>query len=311
MTGRRPVVAILDTGCGSHTWLDDVVRHDVRLDGQPIGAVDPATNPEVHHDQDGPLDGALDTHSGHGTFIAGVVHQACPDADILSFRAVTSSGVILESEWLRALAQIAELARRHAAGEPGGHPIDVLNISMGYYHETPEDPLFDKTLGRVLETLGESGVTVVCSVGNDATAREFFPAAFAPAAGESPSRARTPVVSVGALNPNGESVALFSNTGDWVRTYATGAAVLSTVPRMQGGGQPAARTQAEGHRRESLDPDDFASGFALWSGTSFAAPLVAGRVAAELVGSLPEQERTSQDAVDRSWAAVTAVTEIA
>ena len=37
---RRPVVAVLDTGCGRHPWLDGVVREDVSLDSQPIGYVD-------------------------------------------------------------------------------------------------------------------------------------------------------------------------------------------------------------------------------------------------------------------------------
>lgn len=309
--GRRPVVAVLDTGCGSHPWLDDVVRRDVRLDGERIGAVDRATDPEVHHDQDGPLDGGLDTHAGHGTFIAGLVHQTCPDADILSFRVVSSSGVIVESEWLRALSQVAELARRHVAGEPDGHPIDVVNISMGYYHETPEDPMFDRTLRKVLDVLGECGVVVVCSVGNDATARPFYPAALAPdAEGDPPSRDRVPVVSVGALNPNGGTVALFSNTGGWVRTYATGAAVLSTTPQMQGGRMPMSRAEALGYLRESIDPDDFASGFALWSGTSFATPLIAGRFAAHLADGLPERERRASDAVGRAWTAITELTDI-
>ena len=45
-THRRPVVATLDTGCGEHPWLDDVVRHDVRLDGLPIGYIDAQTDPE-------------------------------------------------------------------------------------------------------------------------------------------------------------------------------------------------------------------------------------------------------------------------
>ena len=66
--------------------------------------------------------------------------------------------------------------------------------------------------------LGECGVAVVCSAGNDATARPMFPAAFAPWAdgdGTGARRARTcvPIVSVGALNPNRTTDALFSNAG--------------------------------------------------------------------------------------------------
>ncbi len=42
-----------------------------------------------------------------------------------------------------------------------------------------------------------------------------------------------------------------------MRSYANGAAVMSTMPPMQGGLQPMARTTAFGHVRESIDPDDF------------------------------------------------------
>jgi subtilisin family serine protease len=100
---------------------------------------------------------------------------------------------------------------------------------------------------------------------------------------------------VGAENPN-DSVALFSNTGPWVNCYEQGASLLSTMPPFQGGLLPAARTRAEGYVREALDPDDFRGGFALWSGTSFAAPLVAGRVAALLLEAGIPADRTEDTA---------------
>ena len=52
-SGRRPVVATLDTGCGKHAWLAAVVKHGPALDGQPIGYVDDATDPEKWFDQVG------------------------------------------------------------------------------------------------------------------------------------------------------------------------------------------------------------------------------------------------------------------
>ena len=63
--------------------------------------------------------------------------------------------------------------------------------------------------------------------GNDATARPIFPAAWSPWLDEDetiikPSPDVVPIVSVGALNPNGTD-ALFSNAGPWVRAYAYGA----------------------------------------------------------------------------------------
>ena len=88
-----------------------------------------------------------------------------------------------------------------------------------------------------------------------------------------------PLVSVGALNPSGQSVALFSNIGPWVQAYAPGAAVVSTSPAFVGGTQAATRADVEGLRRETIDPDDYRGGFAVWSGTSFSTPLVAGLVA--------------------------------
>jgi subtilisin family serine protease len=312
---RRPVVAILDTGCGHHPWLVGVVDETVTLDGATIGYVDDATDPEMWPDQSGPLDGSIDHYAGHGTFIAGLIHQACPDADIVSWRIMSSAGPIVESDLVDTLADIAEVARRHRDGDDGGEAIDVLSLSMGYYHETPEDVLFDSTMYDILKVLGQCGVAVICSAGNDATARPMFPAAFAPwADGNGPIATEAgvvPVVSVGALNPNGTD-AMFSNAGPWVRAYAAGASIVSTTPPFQGGLEPLARTEVYRRRRETIDPDDYSSTFAVWSGTSFSAPLFAGRLAAQLA-VIPEGDAfdTRAEAVARGWAAVEALTDIA
>src|SRR5699024_9070446 len=126
------------------------------------------------------------------------------------------------------------------------------------------------TVIELLKRLGECGTVVVCSAGNDATARPYFPAAFAPwNDGNGPVKTSpgcAPTESVGALNPNGGTVALFSNTGPWVRSYVTAAAVLSTMPALQGGYLPVARTRSHGWTREAIDPDDFQGQFAVWSG---------------------------------------------
>ena len=113
----------------------------------------------------------------------------------------------------------------------------------------------------ILRLLGECGVSVVCSAGNDATARPMFPAAFTPWAdgkGGVPADDRiVPVVSVGALNPNGTD-ALFSNAGPWVRAYAPGAAVMSTLPpRSRAASSPRPAPRPTCAMRESIDPDDF------------------------------------------------------
>ncbi len=310
LTGRRPVVAIMDTGCGKHAWLrKEVVTKGLKLDNDRIGYMEPLTDPEKYPDLIGQLDGVIDPLAGHGTFIAGLVHQACPNAKILSWRVVPSTGPIIESDWITALAQVAELVDRYRNDPETGQPIDVLSLSMGYYHETPYDELFDPTLYAILEDLSKNGTLVVCSAGNDATARPSFPAAFAPwlpgkpGEKEGPVKASTtclPIVSVGARNPADRSDALFSNAGRWVRAYTHGAALVSTIPPFQGGLQPPARTKAFDRWREAIDPDDFRGGFAVWSGTSFAAPLLAGRLATYALGSIPKDE-TAKAAVDRWW----------
>lgn len=212
------MVAVLDTGCGKHRWLNGSVVTDCRLDGQLVGMAPPDPDPQVTGDGTGPLDGAVDAAAGHGTFIAGLIRQRCREAEILSIRVVHSDGVVIESDLIDALTEIGEIARRHAAGQgpkSDARPIDVLNLSLGYYHETPTDELFDPTLYRLLEFLGRCGTVVVAAAGNDATARPTSPAAFSPYPGgliEQPVKACVPVVSVGAENPD-KTVALFSTVG--------------------------------------------------------------------------------------------------
>ncbi len=293
--GRRPVVAILDTGCGEHSWLPtSIVTRYPALDNHVIGVHDTLSDPDLHGDLAGAFDGALDTSAGHGTFIAGIVRQVCPEADLISVRVADSQGNILEGAFMLAVRSLVKLMAR--SPRQGGRHIDVINLSLGYYHETPEDDLFDRTLGELLLAARRRGCAVVCSAGNDATDRPTFPAAlwkWSNAEFTAPDpKSAAPHLAVGALNPNG-TVALFSNIGRWVTTYAPGASILSTYPHFDGGMQADVRNDRDGRTRETIDPDDFRGGFALWSGTSFAAPYVAGMLAGELAAPLMSGQLTT------------------
>jgi len=294
LAGRRPVVAVLDTGVGAHPWLDDgavVVRNptiDGTLGGVPLGLTDPTSDPERTGVLVDPYEGVLDSDAGHGTFIAGIIRQLCPDANILAVRVMSGDGVVAEGDLLGALAGL--LARQRLAVNAGRPElaIDVVSLSLGYYHEQPEDAAFDPMLLAPLQELGALGVTVVASAGNDATARQMFPAAFTPYPGGIVAKAdpsSVPLVSVGALNPNRRTVALFSNGGQWVRCYRPGAAIISTFPTTFNASiQPGAAVTIPGQGpRATIDQDDFSGGFGTWSGTSFAAPHLAGEIAAALV----------------------------
>lgn len=331
VTNRRPRVAVLDTGCGKHRWWDDkadgrpdattILTRGTLLDGSPVGLSDPATDPEVTGDLSGPLDGAIDALAGHGTFITGLVHQVCPDADVLAVRVVHSDGVIIESELVDALADLSELIRRHAHGEEHGLAVDVVNLSLGYYHETALDPLMDPVMYGLLEAMGRCGTVVVAAAGNDAVSRPMYPAAFSPFPTgfvPAPSSDAAPVVAVGAENPDG-TVALFSNTGPWVNVWAPGAAMVSTMPEtFDGGFQPEGKTTALGRVRASLDPDSYRAGFAVWSGTSFAAPVVGAEIAQALLqasesGAYPllDEESDPSALVARAWNALEQSTSLA
>ncbi len=184
---------------------------------------------------------------------------------------------------------------------------------MGYYHETPSDPFFDRTLYEVLEDLCANGTVVVCAAGNDATSRPNFPAAFAPwsdgAGPVTPLPGVLPIVSVGALNPSRRSDALSSirAAGPWVRAHEIGAGLVSTFPTtFDGGNQSDVATEFGGRDRASLDIDDFTGGFGTWSGTSFAALLLAGRIAQRLFESGPATN--ADEATTRAWAVLEELT---
>ena len=214
---------------------------------------------------------------------------------------------------LRSLQLLALRQGIAVSGSASIQPVDVVTLSLGYYHEQPADAAFDALLLGPLALLGRLGATVVTSAGNDATVRPGYPAAFTPHdGGPVPiEHDALPVVAVGAKNPN-NSVALFSNDGPWVRTLRPGAALVSSYPQTyNASGQPAAElVTADGEWRSAIDPDDFSAGFAVWSGTSFAAPVLAGEIAARLADVYAAGDRAvdAGAAVDRGWKALAAVT---
>ena len=124
---------------------------------------------------------------------------------------------MLEGEFIDAVRTLVDSPSCGTPRTRAGSQIDVLNLSLGYYHETPEDELFARTLQRPAGAGAPRGCAVVCSAGNDATDRPTLPGGAVEVAGRGFRRRRarrTPRrhVSVGALNPNA-SVALFSNIG--------------------------------------------------------------------------------------------------
>jgi subtilisin family serine protease len=328
--GRRPVVAVLDTGVRCHPWLDVSARsgggynteddgfvavdHEMQkaiyIGGEIAEAAGDTPRQLIRHPWDTPvtadrLIGELDTDTGHGTFIAGIVRQIAPDARVLAIRVMHSDGVAYESDIICALGLLADRVAS-AEGDPA-KMVDVVSLSLGFFSESPDD-VVASPLGQVIEELLQLGVTVIAAAGNFATNQRWFPAALA---GLPTPQGRVPLISVGALNPNG-SRASFSNAGRWVTAWATGAVVTSTYPTdINGSRAPELEVTGQPHARASLDPDDYSAGFAMWSGTSFSAPLLAAYVAQALMADATDVPGLrldvpgSPEAVGRALAALT------
>ena len=198
-----------------------------------------------------PQDGYLDLAAGHGSFCAGIVQQIVPDARIEVRKELDSSGFAHE---LRVARRLVHEVRKGL--EAGQHVI--VNLSFGAETADDERPV---ALGVALEIIDEESrragleTVVVAAAGNFGHDRPCYPAAF-------------PTVTAVAALTQGMLPAEWSSRGAWVDVSTIGEGVRSTfVP---------------GTESPSLDYDfeEFPNdAWALWSGTSFAAPQVAGAIA--------------------------------
>jgi len=199
---------------------------------------------------------------GHGTHVAGLIALSAPLAKIVPYRVLDPNGE--GNAWV-----LAEALYR--AIDPDGNPATddgahVINLSLGtqlrtrvlasiaklFSCEPPDeaDPLLNFSdsgyaadKARCAES---SGPVIVAAAGNDGSGSvKEYPAA----------ESVYGLISVGASNDT-RHLATFSNSGSWVQIAAPGEGITSAIPT-------------------SATP----SGFGTWSGTSMAAPLVAGAVA--------------------------------
>ncbi|GAA2026672.1 hypothetical protein GCM10009740_15530 [Terrabacter terrae] len=151
---------------------------------------------------------------------------------------------------------------------------------MGYYAE--DSTYASGPVAEMLDRFTAAGVTVVAGAGNDGTSSPFVPASLA-AALPGPKKPQVPPVSsVGACNPDGTTVALFSNPLTVITATRPGVSLVSTLPLTDGMGQPSSSVPGDVVRC-TVDPDDYTGGFGVWSGTSFSAPVFAAELAACLV----------------------------
>ncbi|MEJ3743186.1 S8/S53 family peptidase [Actinomycetes bacterium KLBMP 9797] len=150
--------------------------------------------------------------------------------------------------------------------------VSIINLSLGYFTQDDMAPL---PLVNKMAELEQRRTVVVASAGNSATDRPCYPAAM------------PTVVAVAAVAPGALAPAPYSNFGGWVDACADG---LRTSTYVLG----------------SLELLGLLSikfgGYASWAGTSFAAPHVAGRLAAMMTANRYSAVDARQDLLSQpTW----------
>jgi subtilisin family serine protease len=214
--GQGIVVAIIDTGVQlDHPALAGSLT-ETRYDFLNATTTPDDTGNGI--DDDG--NGLVDEGVGHGTHIAGIVHQVAPEAKIMPLRALDSDG----SGDLVTLIRAIDFAVNNGA--------DVINLSLGM-------PMRSRLLSSAIRSATRHGVIVVAAAGNLSSSFAQYPAA------------DSCVISVTSTGPT-DTRSDFANYGGWIDFTAPGESIYSMYPR---------------------------DGYAWWSGTSMAAPFVAGQAA--------------------------------
>ncbi|GAB1641089.1 S8 family peptidase [Krasilnikovia sp. MM14-A1259] len=208
-------------------------------------------------------DGFLDYEAGHGTFVAGVVQRVAPTADIKVYRAADTDGFATDDDIAAAIVQ----AHRDGA--------EIINLSLG-----------GKTLDDTPPVLMQQAVeTVHAEAGRDKQGR--YNKVIVAAAGNYGDRG---IVWPAALD-GVESVAgltAYLSPASW---SSYGAVRFSTV------GEGIRSVYPAGQESPIFDPEPDTFGpdaAAVWLGTSFCAPQIAGAVARIVA----EQNISPRDAVD-------------
>jgi thermitase len=172
---------------------------------------------------------------GHGTHVAGIVAAATNNG-------VGVAGIGYNSSLINVKVLGDDGSGSYAAVANGiiwaaDHGARVINMSLG-------GTMYSATLESAVNYAWSKGVVVVAAAGNDCSGNPSYPAAY------------SNTVAVAATNAD-DTLASFSNRGDWVDISAPGVSIYSTVPT---GTCPLCAT----------------SGYRYASGTSMASPFVSG-----------------------------------
>jgi Subtilase family len=238
-----------------------VVDTGIQRDAPWMGAVRVLDDPADYEDPDPP---PTFFEAGHGSFVASRVHQRCPEVDVFATRIdMDARGLVDE---LTAIGRVAALGT-------AGDGLDVLVMSFGSPEGGGHPVAWRAVLAQLRRHRGGRGLpptVVVAAGGNLGVAAGLLPASL------------PGVIGVGALGVDGRR-APFSNYGSSVDVWAPGTDVGGAYLRQKG--------------RFGRDFD----GWATWSGTSFAAPLVAGDIACRMVRATETAREAAEFVLVAHW----------
>lgn len=250
--GRGVRIGVLDTPLCEHPWL--------------AGSYVAAPDALLPLDPPAPEGKIPSARAGHATFVAGLILQQAPGAQLEVSPVLDNRG---EGTLWKAAQQIMGFA---------GSGVDILNLSFVCFTNDGEAPL---VMATAIDRLGPE-IVVVAAAGNYGDPR-LVPDKWR-------ARTRMPcwpaalddVVAVGAVGLDGERAA-FSPDAVWVDGHERGVDVKSTYVTGTVLGERLLETPAKDGKRTEKVEVVFKEPYGTWDGTSFAAATFSGKVAAGVV----------------------------
>ena len=258
-------VVVIDTG-----WFDPTADPVANQPALPWSWLDGVTGEPEPDGIRNLQSGQLRAYAGHGTFVAGVVRAMAPKCSVhvlnLLIDRQQPGGGVLESQLVDDLYDALDREDLpHLINMSAGCPTR-LNLPSRAFEDWRRD----------LETLHpDLDLVLVAAAGNNSSPWGFWPASFKWATG------------VGSLDRDGR-VSDFSNWGDSVDVFALGRNLVNAFPN---GTYVCHESPDRGDQRV------FDNWLARWSGTSFAAPLVTGMIAAAMTAPQTTSARAARDRV--------------
>ena len=295
-------ITVIDTGLSPGWEVDHPWLHQPNTSGEVYGT------PEVTYENVNTKE--IAPHAGHGMFIAGLIRCVAPRATVKVVDTMRWAGAMTEAEVATVIMD--ELDN----DEP-----DIISLSAGYMiHGGPGSG--PKAMLDVMTRLGRKDckTVLVAATGNDAHGPTehglFFPAAFAAQPGKLDAESRYVhqgmLVAVGALRMDRLGRACFSNYGEWVTVYEDGENLVNAFPTgrytyrepLSASVPPTCTYYPTGAIEEGCTcltapakgSVALFTGMAAWSGTSFATPLVVGRIARHMT-EVPAVKKNPRGAV--------------